>query len=149
MLRKLIIPLLVLLVLPTIYLALALGFPDLLQTLLGVVPGRLAASGAEIVAGQQASGFVPFAVIGSKLLTFCTAYAVLTLWPWVLQRFTHPAPTRWAKGPTRGTACTPSNSYSAAFLHLETVEKFTVYQRLQLSIVIRAVGAVLFAALVV
>ena len=149
MLRKLIIPFLVLLVLPAIYLALAVGFPDLLQTLLGAVPGRLAASGAEIVAGQQASGFVPFAVIGSKLLTFCTTYAVLTLWPWALQGFTHPAPTRWAKGPARGTQCTPANSYSAAFMHLDPVEKFTVYQRLQLSIVIRAAAAVLFAALVV
>ena len=148
--RKLILPFLVLLVLPATYLALALFFPDLLHTLLGVVPtDRLAASGAEVAVGQQASGFVPFAVIGSKLLTFCTAYAVLTLWPWVLQRFTHPAPTRWAKGPARGTACTPANSYSAAFLHLDPVEKFTVYQRLQLSIVIRAAAAVLFAALVV
>ena len=150
MLRKLILPALVLLVLPATYLTLALFFPDLLHSLVHAVGGdRLAASSAQVEAGRQASGFVPFALIGSKLLTFCVAYAVLTLWPWFVQRLTHPAPTRWAKGPRRGTACTPANSYSAAFLHLLPEAKFVVYQKLQLAIVLRAAAAVLFAALVV
>ena len=97
-----------------------------------------AASDAEIAAGQQASGWVPSATVASKFIAFAGMYLLLVLLPWGTQHFTHPAPTRWAK-----------RRYSALFLLLSTEEQFAVYGRLQLVIVIRAVGAAVFAALVV
>lgn len=78
-----------------------------------------AASGAEIAAGQQASGWVPSATVASKFIAFAGMYLLLVLLPWAVQHLTHPAPTRWAK--TR---------YSAYFLSLSPQEQFTVYGRL-------------------
>jgi len=97
-----------------------------------------AASGAEIAAGQQASGWVPSATVASKFIAFAGMYLLLVLLPWWVQHLTHPAPTRWAK--TR---------YKNEFLSLSDEARFTVYGRLQLTIVIRAAASALFAALVV
>ena len=97
-----------------------------------------AASSAEIAAGQQASGWVPSATVASKFIAFAGMYLLLVLLTWTVQHLTHPAPTLWAK--TR---------YSREFLALTDEQRFAVYGRLQLVIVIRAVGAAVFAALVV
>jgi len=96
------------------------------------------ANGAEIAAGQQASGWVPSATVASKFIAFAGMYLLLVLLPWWVQHLTHPAPTAWAK--TR---------YKTEFLSLSDEARFTVYGRLQLTIVIRAAASALFAALVV
>ena len=97
-----------------------------------------AASGAEIAAGQQGSGWVPSGTVASKFITAAGAYLLFVLLPWLVQHFTHPAPTKWAKG-----------RYTVQFLLLPSSEQFSVYGRLQLITVIRAAAALLFAALVV
>lgn len=96
------------------------------------------ANGAEIAAGQQASGWVPSATVGSKFIVFAGMYLLIVLLTWVAQHLTHPMPTRWAK-----------RRYSVLFLTLSPEEQFAVYGRLQLVIVIRAAAAAVFAALVV
>jgi hypothetical protein len=117
----------------------AMYAPALIAKFYQVVPSTgPAASGAEIAAGQQASGWVPSATVASKFIAFAGMYLLLVLLPWGVQHLTHPAPTMWAK--TR---------YSREFLGLSDTERFTVYGRLQLTIVIRAAASALFAALVV
>jgi hypothetical protein len=138
MLRK-IAPFLIFLALGVAMLAGAAYAPALIQKFYHVVfTGGPAASGPEIAAGQQASGWVPSATVASKFIAFAGMYLLLVLLPWGVQHLTHPAPTLWAK--TR---------YSREFLGLSDTERFGVYGRLQFVIVIRAVGAAVFAALVV
>ena len=107
------------------------------------------ATGAQIEAAQAAGGWVPSGAVASKFLTAAAAYILFALLPWWVQRLTHPAPTAWAKGPADKARATEDTSYSVAFERLSFVEKFTVYQRLQLVNVIRAAAALVFAALVV
>ena len=97
-----------------------------------------AASGAEIAAGQQGSGWVPSGTVASKFIAFAGAYLLAVLLPWLVQHLTHPAPTRWAKA-----------LYKLEFYQLSGAERFASYGRLQLVTVIRAAAALLFAALVV
>ena len=138
MLRKL-APFLLFAALGVAMLAGAAYAPVLIAKFYHAVPAAgAAASGAEIAAGQQASGWVPSATVASKFIAFAGMYLLLVLLPWAVQHLTHPAPTRWAK--TR---------YSAYFLSLSPEQQFTVYGRLQFTIVIRAAASALFAALVV
>ena len=138
MLRKL-APYLLFAVFGVAMLAGAMYAPALIAKFYHVVPSAgPAASGAEIAAGQQGSGWVPSATVASKFIAFAGMYLLLVLLPWGVQHLTHPAPTLWAK--TR---------YSREFLGLSDTERFGVYGRLQFVIVIRAVGAAVFAALVV
>lgn len=108
-----------------------------------------AATGAEVAAGQQASGWVPSATVASKFITFAGAYLLAVLLPWAVQHLTHPEPTRWAKGAANPGSPTAMNSYKLGFRSLDPIEKFAVNNHLQLVNVIRAAAALLFAALVV
>ncbi|GAB3669355.1 hypothetical protein GCM10027594_34250 [Hymenobacter agri] len=138
MLRKT-LPYLLFFALGLLMLAGAQFFPQAVTWLYkaAAAPGP-AASGAEVAAGQQASGWVPSAMVASKFITFAGAYLLAVLLPWVVQHLTHPIPTRWAKV-----------RYSKQFALLPSERQFAVNNHLQLVNVIRAAAALLFAALVV
>lgn len=138
MLRKT-LPYLAFLALGLLMLAGAQFFPQAVAWLYDATaaPGG-AASGAEVAAGQQASGWVPSATVASKFITFAGAYLLAVLLPWGVQHLTHPMPTRWSK-----------LRYSKDFVLLPREKQFAVNNHLQLVNVIRAAAALLFAALVV
>ena len=96
------------------------------------------ASSAQIEAAKAASGWVPSGAVASKFITFAAIYLLMVLWPFLVQRFTHPAPTKWQL-----------KSYSAVFDALPDEAKLTSVRAIQQNNVWRAVGAALFAALVV
>ena len=98
----------------------------------------LAASSSEIAAGQQAGGWVPSGTVASKFITAAGALILMVVLIWRLQNLTHPAPSQWAK-----------TAYSADWQVLTPVEKFEAYGRIRLQYVLLAIGAMVFAALVV
>lgn len=95
------------------------------------------ATGAEIVADQQAAGWPTPGLVTGKLITAGGAYVFFIILRWLVQQLTHPVPTRWAK-----------TEYSDAFDGLESRDKFTVYAGIRLNSVLLAAAALLFAALV-
>jgi hypothetical protein len=62
----------------------------------------------------------------------------MVVWPFLVQRMTHPAPTKWQK-----------SSYSTVFDQLTVQEKIASVRAIQQNNTWRAIGAALFAALVV
>jgi len=96
------------------------------------------ASSAKIEAATAAGGWVPSGTVGSKYITFLGIYLLMVIWPFVVQRMTHPAPTKWQK-----------TNYSAEFEKLTVLEKIASVRAIQQNNVWRAIGAALFAALVI
>lgn len=94
-------------------------------------------SGAEVAAEAQASGWLPFGLLASKLLTATGAFCLVCIIVWRMQRLVLPAPSEWAR-----------KGYSVAFDSLPEREKFTVYQAGRWQLIALAVAALLFAALV-
>lgn len=96
------------------------------------------ASSAKVEAAAAAGGWVPSGTVASKFITFAAIYLLMVIWPFLVQRMTHPAPTKWQKA-----------SYSAEFEKLTVLEKIASVRAIQQNNVWRAIGAALFAALVV
>jgi len=104
----------------------------------GAAPGPLGnATGAEVAAEAQAAGFPSFGLVTGKLITAAGAYVFMGVVLWALQQLTHPTPSRWAK-----------TEYADAFDGLESLDKFAVYQRLRLHLILLGAAALVFAALV-
>lgn len=96
------------------------------------------ASSAKIEAATAAGGWVPSGTVASKFIAFAGIYLLMIIWPFWVQRLTHPAPTKWQLA-----------SYSAEFEKLTVLEKIASVRAIQQNNVWRAIGAALFAALVV
>ena len=96
------------------------------------------ASSATVEAAKAAGGWVPSGTVASKFITFAGVYLLMVVWPFLVQRMTHPAPTKWQKA-----------SYSTVFNQLTVQEKIASVRAIQQNNTWRAIGAALFAALVV
>lgn len=94
-------------------------------------------SGAEVAAEAQASGWLPFGLLTSKLLTATGAFCLACIAVWRMQRLVLPGPSGWAK-----------EHYPAAFNSLPEREKFAVYQAGRTQLIALMIAALLFAALV-
>lgn len=95
-------------------------------------------NGAQVAADQAAGGAVPVGTVYTKLWITVLFYLLFWGLPWLLQRATHPGPTKWAK-----------DDYTDDFNALPAPLKFENYGRLQLSQAIKIAAAGILAALIV
>lgn len=101
------------------------------------LPGAVEASPELKAASARVGGWVPVGTATSKIILTISFYVLSYIIPWVVQRVTHPAPTKWAK-----------EDYTTAFEGLSTERKFEANGRLSLNQSIRFACSMLAAALI-
>jgi hypothetical protein len=117
-----------------------LAGPDKLHGFLAYLYGATATgsemSAAELQAEAQASGWLPFALVTSKLLTTLGAFVLFAIGVWRLHRLIEPGAATWAK-----------KGYAVAFDSLSDPEKFIEYRRGRWQLIALIAAAALFATL--
>lgn len=101
------------------------------------LPGAMEASPELKEASARVGGWVPVGTATSKIILTISFYVLSYIIPWVVQRVTHPAPTRWAK-----------ENYKTDFDGLSVERKFEANGRLSLNQSIRFGLSMLAAALI-